>query len=217
MRKTFAVLGLGRFGFHVAKGLVKNGENVILCDNSESSFNEIRDEADQIYVLDCTDKLALKEAGITELDIVIVSIGQNIEASILTVMALKELGNKKIIAKASSTTHGAILEKLDVEEVIYPEKQAAISLLSGIIKANVEQIELGRNMKACKSLVRGHLMKKNIQDVYNDDYVKIVAIKRDEEWHLDIKKDFILQKNDTILFIGGNVEVEELSKKIEKY
>lgn len=215
MAKSYAVLGLGKFGYHVASGLVENGENVTLCDNTESSFMDLRDKVEQIYVLDCTDKMALKEAGVQDLDIVIVSIGQNIEASILTVMALKELNNKKIIAKAISSTHGAILEKLGVDEVVYAEKQAAKRLLSEITKSNVEEIELSSSMRACKAIATSYFVKRSVGTIREEDNVKIVAIRRGENWVIDIELDFIVQRGDVVLFLGHKDYIEKIMNTIE--
>ncbi|GAB0172113.1 potassium channel family protein [Helicobacter trogontum] len=215
MAKSYAVLGLGKFGYHVALGLVENGENVILCDNAESSFTDLRDKAEQIYIIDCTDKIALKEAGVSELDIVIVSIGENIEASILTVMALKELNNKKIIAKAISSTHGAILEKLGVEEVVYAERQAANRLLSEITEANVEEIELSANMRACKTIVTNYFVKRSIGTIREEDNVKIVAVRRGETWNIDVDSDFVLQRGDVVLFLGYTEHIEAIMQTLE--
>lgn len=215
MAKIYAVLGLGKFGYHVACGLVENGENVILCDNTESSFTNLRDKVEQIYVLDCTDKSALKEAGVSELDVVIVSIGENIEASILTVMALKELNNKKIIAKAISSTHGAILEKLGVDEVVYAEKQAANRLLSEITESNVEEIELSSNMRACKAVVTNYFVKRSVGTIRREDGVKIVAVRRGETWNIDVDSEFILQRGDVVLFVGYKQYIEAIMSTLE--
>ncbi|WP_285819271.1 potassium channel family protein [Helicobacter bilis] len=216
MAKSYAVLGLGKFGYHVALGLVENGENVILCDNTESSFVNLRDKAEQIYIIDCTDKIALKEAGVNELDIVIVSIGENIEASILTVMALKELNNKKIIAKAISGTHGAILEKLGVDEVVYAERQAANRLLSEITESNVEEIELSANMRACKAIVTSYFVKRSVGTIREEDNVKIVAVRRGETWNIDVDSDFILQRGDVVLFLGLTEHIEAIMQTLEE-
>ena len=216
MAKSYAVLGLGKFGYHVALGLVENGENVILCDNTESSFVNLRDKAEQIYIIDCTDKIALKEAGVNELDIVIVSIGENIEASILTVMALKELNNKKIIAKAISSTHGAILEKLGVDEVVYAERQAANRLLSEITESNVEEIELSANMRACKAIVTSYFVKRSVGTIREEDNVKIVAVRRGETWNIDVDSDFILQRGDVLLFLGLTEHIEAIMQTLEE-
>ncbi len=212
MAKSYAVLGLGKFGYHVALGLVENSENVILCDNKESSFVNLRDKVEQIYILDCTDKIALKEAGVSELDVVIVSIGENIEASILTVMALKELDNKKIIAKAISSTHGTILEKLGVDEVVYAEKQAANRLLSEITESNIEEIEISSGMHACKAIVSNYFVKRSVGTIREEDNVRIVAIRRGETWNIDVDSDFVLQRGDVVLFLG---EVEYISRILE--
>ena len=216
MAKSYAVLGLGKFGYHVALGLVENGENVILCDNTESSFVNLRDKAEQIYIIDCTDKIALKEAGVNEIDIVIVSIGENIEASILTVMALKELNNKKIIAKAISSTHGAILEKLGVDEVVYAERQAANRLLSEITESNVEEIELSANMRACKAIVTSYFVKRSVGTIREEDNVKIVAVRRGETWNIDVDSDFILQRGDVVLFLGLTEHIEAIMQTLEE-
>ena len=216
MAKSYAVLGLGKFGYHVALGLVENGENVILCDNTESSFVNLRDKAEQIYIIDCTDKIALKEAGVNELDIVIVSIGENIEASILTVMALKELNNKKIIAKAISSAHGAILEKLGVDEVVYAERQAANRLLSEITESNVEEIELSANMRACKAIVTSYFVKRSVGTIREEDNVKIVAVRRGETWNIDVDSDFILQRGDVVLFLGLTEHIEAIMQTLEE-
>jgi len=101
--ETFAVIGLGKFGFHVAKGLAQQGLSVIAVDQDEEQIREINEFVQDAIVLDSTDIRALREAGIGNADVAVVSIGENIEASILTVMALKELGAETVVAKAITT------------------------------------------------------------------------------------------------------------------
>ncbi|MBD3829231.1 MAG: NAD-binding protein, partial [Arcobacter sp.] len=120
--KTIAVIGLGKFGFYIAKSLSRLDTRVIAVDNDEKKVQEISEFVDDAFVIDSTNKQALEEVGIYNLETVIVSIGENIEASILTVMALKDLNNKNIIAKAITSTHGEILSKIGAFKVIYPEK-----------------------------------------------------------------------------------------------
>ena len=106
--KTVAVIGLGKFGFYIAKSLSRLNVKVIAADNDEKKVQEISEYVDDAYIIDSTSKVALEEIGIYNLSTVIVSIGENIEASILTVMALKDLNNKTVIAKAINSTHGEI-------------------------------------------------------------------------------------------------------------
>ena len=132
--KTVAVIGLGKFGFYIAKSLSRLDVKVIAVDNDEKKVQEISEYVDNSYILDSTSKIALEEIGIYNLNTVIVSIGENIEASILTVMALKDLNNQNIIAKAINSTHGEILTKIGAFKVIYPEEIAGKILLKQLIE-----------------------------------------------------------------------------------
>jgi len=91
---NYAVIGLGHFGFHLAKGLAEQRNKVVAIDINEERVKEVSTFIDAAYTLDATDKVALKEAGVVEFDVVLVSLGQNIEASILATMALKDLEPK---------------------------------------------------------------------------------------------------------------------------
>jgi len=91
MKKVFGVIGLGRFGFNVAKTLAEGGAEVIACDVDEEKVKAIAELVSQAFILDATDEKALKESGIANADVVIVSIGENIEASILVVVSLWSL------------------------------------------------------------------------------------------------------------------------------
>ena len=132
--KPVAVIGLGKFGFYVAKSLSKLNIEVIAVDSDTEKVQQMALFTDNAFVLNSTSKVALEEVGIYNLETVIVSIGENIEASILTVMALKDLGNKNIIAKAITSTHGEILSKIGAFKVIYPEKMAGRMLVQKLIK-----------------------------------------------------------------------------------
>ena len=132
--KPVAVIGLGKFGFYIAKSLSKLNITVIAVDSDEKKVQEISQYIDNAFVLNSTSKIALEEVGIYNLDTIIVSIGENIESSILTVMALKDLNNKNIIAKAINPTHGEILSKIGAFKVIYPEEIAGKILLKQLIE-----------------------------------------------------------------------------------
>jgi trk system potassium uptake protein TrkA len=160
--KTVAVIGLGKFGFYIAKSLSRLNVKVIAVDNDECKVQEISEYIDNAFVIDSTNKHALEEVGIYNLDTVIVSIGENIEASILTVMALKDLNNKNVIAKAITTIHGEILSKIGAFKVIYPEKIAGRMLVKKLIdNITVEEIDVSNSIKliklvACANLIHGY-------------------------------------------------------------
>ena len=214
---TYVVLGLGKFGFHVAKGLAQQGESVIAIDNDEEKIRDINEFVQDAIVLDSTDIRALREAGIGDAEIAIVSIGEHIEASILTVMALKELGIQTVIAKAITQVHGQILSKLGAAKVIYPEMESAKKLVKKIVKNMLyETIDLSITMKLAKMTVPAFWVGTSIlSPIFQDEYeVKAIAYKHQDEWHTSFEKDAILESGDILVVLGSSAHIEALSQKV---
>ena len=164
--KTIAIIGLGKFGFYVAKSLSRLNVKVIAVDNDEKKIQEISEFIDDAFILDSTNKVALEDVGIYNLNTVIVSIGANIEASILTVMALKDLNNKHVIAKAITSTHGEILSKIGAFKVIYPEKIAGRLLVKKLIdNITIEEIDISNTLKMIKLVVNENFIYKKISEI----------------------------------------------------
>ena len=145
-RRQFAVIGLGRFGSAMATTLVELGQDVIGVDGDSEKVRHLADTVTQAVELDATDERALRSVGIQDVDVAVVSIGENIESSLLVVMQLRELGVKSIVAKAVTPLHGRILEKLGVSRVIFPEREMAVRIAHGLVMPNViDYIELSRD------------------------------------------------------------------------
>ncbi|MDD2829380.1 MAG: TrkA family potassium uptake protein [Sulfuricurvum sp.] len=214
---TYVVIGLGKFGHNVAKGLAQQGEAVIAIDHSEEKVRDVSDMVQDAITLDSTDLRALQEAGISDADVVIVSIGENIEASILTVMALKELGIETVVAKAITQVHGQILSKLGAAKVIYPEMESAKKLVKKLVKnMHYETIDLSITMKLAKMTLPEFWIGTSIlSPTFEVDYeVKPVAYKHQGEWHTSFEKDDILEKGDILVVLGNSNNIEALSKKV---
>ena len=214
---TYVVIGLGKFGFHVAKGLAQQGESVIAIDNDEEKIHDINEFVQDAIVLDSTDIRALREAGIGDAEIAIVSIGEHIEASILTVMALKELGIQTVVAKAITQVHGQILSKLGAAKVIYPEMESAKKLVKKIVKNMLyETIDLSITMKLAKMTVPAFWVGTSIlSPIFQDEYeVKAIAYKHQDEWHTSFEKDAILESGDILVVLGSSTHIEALSQKV---
>ena len=135
---TYGVIGLGKFGSVVAEELLAAGHTVVIADKDEEALKNIQNSVNYAYILDSTNVAALKEAGFHDLGVVIVSIGENVEKSILTLMALKDIGVSNIIAKATSNIHGQILSKLGATKVIYPEKESAKRLVKEFLVQSMD-------------------------------------------------------------------------------
>ena len=200
--KTVAVIGLGKFGFYIAKSLSRLDVRVIAADNDEKKVQEISEYVDNAYVIDSTSKAALEEIGIYNLNTVIVSIGENIEASILTVMALKDLNNKTIIAKAINSTHGEILTKIGAFKVIYPEKIAGRMLVKKLIdNMTVEEIDVSNTIKMVKFVATDNFIYKKISEIESEfKNLKIISYKTSGIWSMQIDPFFQVKKDDLLVF-----------------
>ena len=214
---TYVVIGLGKFGFHVAKGLAQQGETVIAIDNDEEKIRDVSEYVQDAIMLDSTDPKALREAGISDAEVAIVSIGVHLEASILTVMALKDIGIETVVAKAITPVHGQILSKLGATKIIYPEMESAKKLVKKLVtNIHYETIDLSITMKLAKLTVPSFWVGVSIlSPVFEEDFeVKPVAYKHQGEWHTSFEKDDILEKGDIIAVLGDSAHIESLSKKI---
>lgn len=225
MKKHFAVIGLGRFGFSVAKTLAKYGSEVIAIDNHEERVKKVSDFVTFAVQLDAMDEKALRSVGIQNVDTAIVSIGENIEASILVVMILKEMGINNIIAKAVTTLHGKVLENLGVKRIIYPERDMAIRVAHSLIRPKVlEQLELSEEYSIVELPAPANLIGKTISEsqLRSKYRVNLIAIKRKvttekgiikEVWNVNPLPTDSMQEADILVLIGLNEDLDKLGIK----
>ncbi len=180
-RRTYAVIGLGRFGSAVATTLAEMGEEVIGIDSDEEKVRQLADALAQAVQLEASDLKALREVGVQDVDTAIISIGENIEASLLVVMQVKELGVKNVVAKAVTPLHGRILQKLGVNRVIYPEREMAIRVALSLVVPNVlDYIEVSKDysivdIEAPPAFVGQSLKELELRPRYG---LTLIAIKR---------------------------------------
>ena len=196
--KPVAVIGLGKFGFYIAKSLSKLNITVIAVDSDEEKVQAISQYIDNAFVLNSTSKIALEEVGIYNLDTVIVSIGENIEASILTVMALKDLNNKNIIAKAINPTHGEILSKIGAFKVMYPEEIAGKILVKQLLEnIKIEEFPISNNLKILKVIADEEMINESLFYIESlTANVKIIALNNETSYDPKYK----IQKNDSVFY-----------------
>jgi len=126
MQDRFAVIGMGQFGFRVAKQLTSKGAEVLAIDKDFDLVEMIKDEVTYAVSLDSTDIKALGSQNLQDMDAVLVAIGENIEGLLLTTVLLLELNVKRIVARAMSDQQRIILEKLGVKEILSPEDEVGL-------------------------------------------------------------------------------------------
>ena len=136
-KKSFAVIGLGRFGYSVARELANNNADILAIDKSEENVNEVADFINNCAICDSTRKKDLEDLGFKSIDHAIIAIGNNLEASILTTINLKALGVKEITVRVDDSEYKEIFKTLGATGVIIPEEASAISLANRIISDTI--------------------------------------------------------------------------------
>jgi trk system potassium uptake protein TrkA len=214
--RTFGVIGLGRFGYHVARTLAQGGAEVIACDVDEEKVREVSEYVSLAYVLDATDAKALKESGIANVDTAVVSIGENIEASILIVVQLKELGVKEVVAKAITPLHGKVLEKLGVDRVVYPEKEMAIRVAHSLLVGEfIEEIPIGEKHSLFELKAFDFMLGKTLRDldIRRRFGVSVLAIKRGENLIVNPVGDEKVLPGDILVVLGTTEQLSSMASQ----
>lgn len=218
-RRQFAVIGLGRFGSAMATTLSELGHDVIGVDGEAERVHQLADTITQAIELDATDERALKAAGIQNVDVAVVSIGENIESSLLVVMQLRDLGIKTIIAKAVTPLHGRILERLGVSRVIFPEREMAIRIAHGLVMPNViDYIELSREFSIVEAPAPEVFVGRTLKQIeLRPRYgLTLLAIKRraspegPEVTNVSPTADETLEVGDVLVLLGSNEKLGHL-------
>jgi len=226
MKRLFAVIGLGRFGYNVAETMVKKGCEVLAIDREESRIQAISEIATFAVQCDATDERALKAVSAQNVDVAIVSIGENIEASILIVQTLKEMGVKSIIAKAMATIHGKILQNLGVTEVIYPERDAAVRLAHRLVSPKVlEYVELTPGYSIEEVSVPNKFSGLQIGEakIRENHHLNIIGIKKhvtrmvkgrmvkEESFNFIPRANDVMEKGDVLVMMGKEEDLDRFS------
>lgn len=217
MKKEFVVIGLGRFGGSIAKELIHQGADVMVIDSSSERVDEFSHIATQAIVADTTDEAVIKSLGLWNYDHIIVAIGENIQASILTTLILKESGVKKITVKAQNDYHEKVLKKIGADVVVHPERDMGIRIANNIMSNNVlDYLELSdehsiMEIRATKKLANHTIIDLDIRAKYG---VNIVGLKRDDKIIVSPPASEVILEHDVLLVIGADVDINRFVKKV---
>ena len=213
--KRFAVIGLGNFGFHAAKALYEDGNEVVAIDTDRARVQAIDHFATEAVVLDATDKDSLKALGLNEMDGVIVSTGTKISVSILNCLHLNEMGVKKILAKALDEDHAKILKKVGASEIIHPERDMARRVSRGLSRPNVlDFIPLSEDFDLVqvgppRDFIGKSLKELNLRARYN---VHIIAVKEivPDNFILAPPAGFVIKDSDILIMLGKTEHINKI-------
>lgn len=213
--KRFAVIGLGKFGFHVAKELFIEGNEVIAIDKNPDRVQEIDPFCTEAIVLDASEKEKLRALGLDEMDGVVVSIGSDVSSSVLLTLHLQEIGVKKLLAKAVDEDHGKLLRKVGATEVIHPEKAMALKVARGLSRPNVlDFIPLTEDFQLLQiapppAFIGKSLRQLDLRAIYN---VHVIAVKEiiPDNTVLVPSADFVIKDSDILIVLGKTVDVKSI-------
>jgi trk system potassium uptake protein TrkA len=212
----FAVIGLGSFGSNVVKTLYEHGHEVLAVDKDKAKVEAAKSFSSHAVLMDSAEMENLVGVGIREMDVVVVSLGPEMEASILTVLHLHELGLKRIVAKALTEDHAKILEAVGATEVIYPEKDMAIRTALRLTSPNVmECLPLMSGVSIQEIAPPDKFIGKSLKelDLRNKYGIQVIAIRElvPERTVYVPKADFVLKDSDVLIVMGDEKKLEKLN------
>jgi trk system potassium uptake protein TrkA len=214
----FAVIGLGSFGGNVAKTLYEKKHEVMAVDKNKEKVEELKSYVTHAVNTDAAVKENLQALDIQEMDVVVVSLGPEMEASILTVLYLHEMGVQHIVAKALTEDHGKILDAVGATEVIYPEKDMAIKTALRLGNPNVlEYLPLLSGIDLQEIAPPEKFIGKSLRelDLRNKYGIQVIAIKEiiPERTTIVPKADFVIKDSDILILIGEQEQLDKIGKK----
>ncbi len=214
-RKSFAVIGVGRFGLALIDELVNLDANVLVIDKNFEKIEKIAKSVTNAICLDSTDIDALREISISSYDTVIVATGMNVDNSILTTLILKDLEVKEIYVKVQSEYHARVVEKLGVnpEHLIWPEQATGKRLAKILISGNfLEYLQLDQEYSLISTNVSKKLIGKNLLelDIRKKFGVNIIAIKRNDRITIPSSQT-PFEVKDEVLLVGRNDLIQKFT------
>lgn len=211
--KSYTVIGLGRFGTHLAKSLYELGEDVLVIDSDESLIDKISDNVTYAVAADARNKEILEKLGAAETDIAVVTCASDLTASILITLNLKNLGAKHIICKAQDETHAEILKKLGADRVIMPEREMAEKLSSELASPNiVDLIDLSDDygiaeITVPKKWIGSKIKELNIRAEYG---ITVIAVKNGGSVNISPSAECKFSDGDILVILGAYKDIDVL-------
>ncbi len=214
--RQFAVIGLGRFGFSLARTLYSMGNEVLAVDLDEERIQDMSKFVTHSVQADGTDENVMRNLGIRNVDVAIVSIG-DLQPSILATLIMKELGVKYIVAKAVSEVHGKVLEKLGANRVVYPERDMGNRVAHNLVSGNlIDYIELAPNYSIIEVVAKDDFADKTLRDIdLRAKYgINVIAVKRRSKIDVVPGADFCIARGDILVAMGPDDKLEQLEETV---
>ena len=215
IHQSYAVFGLGRYGMAVARELVESGAEVLAVDRDEEIINSASAFIPICKCADVTDAEALRQLGIANIDVVILSMASSLEASVMAVMLCKELGVKTVIAKGASEMNCRILRRVGADKVVFPENESGVRLARSLLSAGfTDIIELSRDVSMLELEVRPEWVGKTLTELsLRKKYsINIVAVVKNTQISVNIDPEKPLEAGMKLIVIANVEKIKRLQK-----
>ena len=212
-KRTYAVFGLGRYGMAVARELVDNGMEVIAVDDNQEIVNDAAAFLPVCKCADVTDSEVIERLGIADIDMVIICMASNLEASVMAVTLCKEAGVGTVIAKCANEMHQKILLRVGADHVVFPENESGIRLAKNLLSSGfIDMISLSKDVSIVEITVRDEWVGKNLIELnLRKKYgLNIVAIKQNEQVNVNINPEAPLDKSMTLIVIANTAKLSSI-------
>ena len=212
-KKSYAVIGLGRYGKAVARELLQNGAEVLAIDMDPEVVNAVARVIPHCKCADITNIDAIKQLGIADMDAVIIAIASNLEASVMATMLCKEAGVKHVIVKCANKLHQRMLLKIGADEVTFPEHESGVRLAKNLVSAGFMDIaELSEDVSVVELDVKDEWESKTLIELsLRRKYgINVVGIRKNDKLMINIDPEMILHKDMTMIIIASNQSLKKL-------
>ena len=210
---TYAVLGLGRYGYAVAKELVETGAEVLVVDSQESVINDVVNEFPFCKCADITDEDAIAQLGISNIDVVIIAVASNLETSVMATTLCKDAGVKTIIVKCANERHCKILSKIGADKVVLPEYESGVRLAKNLLSSGfVDILELTNNISLVEFDVKPEWVGKTLIDLnLRKKYsINVIAIQQNNDVTTEIDPNKPLNAEMKLIVVVNRNKLDKL-------
>ena len=212
--KSYAVIGLGQFGMSVAETLAESDCDVLAIDAREENIQEIADKVTYAVRADVREPEVLRTLGVQNVDVAVIAVAENMEASIMATMQAKELGVPYVLAKAMNALHGKILEKIGADRVIYPEQSMGLHVARNLMSGGfLDVFELSTEFSMAEFPVPTEWIGKSLQELQlrESHDINIIAIKVGDDVEINLDPVKPLEADWHLMAIGKNKVLERLN------
>jgi trk system potassium uptake protein TrkA len=222
MKRQVLIIGLGRFGISLATTLFSMGHDVLAVDEDEKKVQNISSRITHAVQADATDEAVLRELGVSNFDVAIVTIGEAIQNSVLCTILLKKLGVPYVIARAENDLHGTILDKIGADKVVYPEREMGIRVAHSLILTDVQDyIPVAPSYGVSKLAISSYFIGKSLSDIGLGRGgrwgLAVLLIQRGKEVIVTPDRAEIVRQGDVLIAAGSDERLEQFMAETKKH